>query len=154
MENQHQNLFDLQVDQEVSGYLAETAKWAKFLAIVGFVMTGLMVILSFFAGAIMTFYSTAMGGAEGAMPPMAGGFLTVLYLLLALLFFFPYLYLYNFATKMQAALRSSTQEELTKSFANLKSCFKFVGVVTLVLLAFYALAFVIGLIAGIAGAAA
>lgn len=152
MENQHQNLFDLQVDQEVSGYLAETAKWAKFLAIVGFVMTGLMVILSFFAGAIMTFYSSAMGG--GAMPMMGGGFLTVIYLLLALLIFFPYLYLYNFANKMQAALRSSSQEELTKSFANLKSCFKFVGILTLICLAFYALMFVFGLIAGLAGAMA
>jgi hypothetical protein len=154
MENQHQNLFDLQVDQEVSGYLAETAKWAKFLSIVGFVMTGLMVILSFFAGAIMTFYASAMGAGEAGMPPMAGGFFTVIYLLFALLIFFPYLYLYNFANKMQAALRSSNQEELTKSFANLKSCFKFVGVLTLICLAFYALAFVIGLIAGLAGAAA
>lgn len=149
MENQNQNLFELQVDQEVSGFLSETAKWAKFIAIVGFVMTGLLVIFSLFAGSIMTYYSNAMGGA--GMPSMMGGFLTVIYLLMALLFFFPYLYLYNFASKMQVALRSSDQETLSKSFANLKSCFKFVGIVTIVCLAFYALAFIFGLLAGLMG---
>lgn len=150
MENQHQSLFELQVDHEVTGYLGEIAKWAKFLSIVGFVMVGIMVIVSLFAGTIMTYYSNAMGGG---MPVMSGGLLTVVYLLFALLIFFPYFYLYNFAKKMQVALRSSNQEELAKSFSNLKSCFKFVGILTIVLLSFYALAFIFGLLSALVMAA-
>ena len=150
MENQHQSLFELQVDHEVTGYLGETAKWAKFLSIVGLVMVGIMVIVSLFAGTIMTYYGNVMGGG---MPVMSGGLVTVIYLLFALLIFFPYFYLYNFAKKMQVALRSSNQEELAKSFSNLKSCFKFVGILTIVMLSFYALAFIFGLLSALVMAA-
>lgn len=150
MENQHQSLFELQVDHEVTGYLGEIAKWAKFLSIVGFVMVGIMVIVSLFAGTIMTYYGDVMGGG---MPMMSGGLVTVIYLLFALLIFFPYFYLYNFAKKMQVALRSSSQEELAKSFSNLKSCFKFVGILTIVMLSLYALAFIFGLLGALVMAA-
>ncbi|MCX2742198.1 DUF5362 family protein [Pontibacter anaerobius] len=122
-----------------AGYLQEIAKWGKFLAIVGFVMIGFMVVAGLFAGAAMGslfFPQESVGGAAGII---GGGFFAFFYLLFALLYFFPVLYLYRFSGKMQDALRLQNEELLTTSFANLKSLFKFVGILTIVMLSFYVL---------------
>jgi hypothetical protein len=42
-QNQESSLFGFGIDQSSRAHLAEAAKWAKFLAIVGFVMCGLIV---------------------------------------------------------------------------------------------------------------
>jgi uncharacterized membrane protein (DUF485 family) len=138
-----QNLFELQIDHETTGYLSETTRWAKFLSIVGFVFCGFMVVAALFAGTIASKLNP-LGGTMGA-----GGFLlTVIYLCGALLYFFPCLYLFNFSKKMQFALRNNDQINLNDSFRNLKSNFKFVGILTIVILSFYAIGIlVVGIIA-------
>ncbi|WP_295127506.1 DUF5362 family protein [uncultured Chitinophaga sp.] len=136
-----QQLFDLRVDEEVSSYLGQTARWAKFIAVAGFVMCGFLFIAAFFVGTLMTAYSEAYPGGAGV--------LTAIYVVLAVVMFVPYLYLYNFASKMQKALQSVDQHTLAKSFANLKSCFKFIGIATIIMLAMYALVFIGGVAAGI-----
>ena len=84
MEQNASNLFDLQVDHSSSAYLKETAKWAKFLAIVGFIVCALVVLAGIFAGSI--FASLNPYGAYG------GGFgvgMAIYCILIALLYFFP-----------------------------------------------------------------
>lgn len=140
--NNSQSLFDLQLDPVGANYLREGAKWAKFIAIVGFIFCGLMVIIALFAGTILAAsMSTAMGGASG----IGGGVITFIYLVLAALWFFPCLYLFRFASGMQVALRNNEQEKLLNSLKNLKSHFKFIGILLIIMLAFYALA-IIGVI--------
>jgi len=143
MDSNNQNLFDLQIDQPVTTYLGETAKWAKFLAIIGFVFCGIMAIIAVFAGSLMSTAFGSMGGDGG----MSGIFVTLLYLVIAALYFFPCLYLFHFANKMQRALRQNDQGSLTDSFRNLKSCYKFLGILMIIVLAFYAIALIVGLFA-------
>ena len=124
MEQNTSNLFELQIDHQSNAYLRETAKWAKFLAIVGFIGCALIILVGIFAGSVMaTTFGELGGGFGGGM----GVVMAVIYILLALLAFFPYLYLYRFANQMQVALRNNDQAALSTSFGNLKSCFKFVG---------------------------
>jgi hypothetical protein len=135
-----QHLFELQVDQQSISYLGETARWAKFLSIVGFVLCGLMIVFALFAGSILTTFAKL--GSRDALTNsmgMGGAFISMIYIVIALLYFFPCLYLFNFSGKMQAALRNNDQTHLNASFANLKSCFKFVGILTIVFLSFYLL---------------
>lgn len=142
------NLFDLQLDNTSLDYLREASKWARFLAIIGFVFCGLMVIGALFAGTIMaTMMSTAMGGYS----VIGGGVFTVVYLFFAALWFFPCLFLYRFASHMQLAIRNNEQEKLLGSLKNLKSYFRFIGILFIVILSLYALMFVGAIIAGIAG---
>lgn len=117
-----------------AGYLSEVAKWGKFLAIIGFVMIGIMVLAGMFAGAVMSMFLP-----QEAVGVAGGGFFTFFYLMGALLYFFPVLYLHRFSGKMQEALRLQDEELLTSSFANLKSLFKFLGILTIIMLAFYGL---------------
>jgi hypothetical protein len=135
-----QHLFELQVDQQSISYLGETARWAKFLSIVGFVMCGLMIIFALFAGSILsTFSRLGNNDTFTSTMGMGGAFISLIYIVISLLYFFPCLYLFNFSTKMQTALRNNDQTTLNSSFGNLKSCFKFVGILTIVFLSFYLL---------------
>jgi ABC-type dipeptide/oligopeptide/nickel transport system permease component len=134
-----QHLFDLQIDQQSISYLGETARWAKFLSIVGFIMCGLMIVLALFAGTLMATLSRFRSNdALQGMAVMENAF-PLIYIVVALLYFLPCLYLFNFAGKMQTALHDNDQISLNASFGQLKSCFKFVGILTIVVLSFYIL---------------
>ena len=139
----NENLFELQVDQQRISYLSETARWAKFLSIVGFVFSALLVIFSLFFGSIISIFSKLGSnsdsfGSSAVMSYYSYG-ITIAYIIIALLYFFPCLYLFNFSSKMQTALRNNDQINLNAAFGNLKSCFKFVGILTIVVLSFYLL---------------
>ena len=142
------NLFELHVDQYGSTFLREIAKWSKFLSIVGFVMMGLLIVFAIFAfSAESTVFSgSTLGGTNGFSSSGGSGFFQIILLLaFMLIYIFPCLYLFRFSTKMQSALRNNDQETLNASFENLKSCFKFMGIFTLVILSIYALAFLVGI---------
>ena len=133
---QSNSLFELQIDHQASSFLRETAKWSKFLAIVGFIFIGLFTFFVIFLGGE---WNSAMSSVYGrSTSSMVGGILVVAMLLV---WFFPCLYVFRFATKMQVALRNNDQETLNVSFENLKSCFKFMGILMIVILSIYALAF-------------
>ena len=138
------NLFELQVDQQSISYLGETARWAKFLAIVGFVLCGVMIVFALFAGTILSTFSR-MGNTDALTSTLGlgGAFISLIYIVIALLYFFPCLYLFNFSNKMQSALRNNDQTNLNAAFSNLKACFKFVGILTIVFLSFYLLGTVV-----------
>lgn len=137
---------DLRIDDLSAMSLNETAKWARFLAIVGFVLTGLIVLVAIFAGSILA--SLPMNNGQNAViAGMGTGFLTVLYLIIGAIYFFMSLFLYRFATNMKIAITSTSQKNLNTSFHNLKNVYKIMGIVTIVYLAFIAL-FIILAIAG------
>ena len=142
---QSNSLFELQIDHQASSFLRETAKWSKFLAIIGFIFIGLVLLVLLFSGGVI---SSAMATNYGsAMSGMVG---TVVFGSMVLIYFFPCLYLYKFATKMQVALRNNDQETQNTSFQNLKSCFKFMGILMIVILSIYALIFLAALAFGAA----
>lgn len=137
---------DLQLSPIAQSYLTESAKWGKFLAIMGFIFCGFMVILAFIIPAFLTetsHYSTVEPVFNEKMNP----YITVIYLMLAVLFFFPCLYLFKFSIKMKLATNSTSQENFDESLMNLKSMFKFYGFFTIVMLSVDALAFIITIIA-------
>ena len=145
---QSNNLFELHVDHNGSSFLREIAKWSKFLSIVGFIMIGLMILVILFAGSTMaTMFSATQYGEAGSLIGMI--YIGVVAAVM-LIYFFPCLYLFKFATKMQIALRNNDQDTLNASFENLKSCFKFMGIFTIICLALYALVFVFGMFAALA----
>ena len=141
-QNRDTSLFGFGIDQSSRAHLSEASKWAKFLAIVGFVMCGLIVVIAIFAGSFLATmtssegYRSSAAGLTGGM----GAFIAIFYIGIAILFFFPYLFLFRFATRMKAALNTNDQLTLNTSFQNLKIMFRYVGILTIVMLSFYALA--------------
>jgi len=146
--NMETSLFELQVDHDASNYLRDAARWAKFLAIVGFVFCGLIVLAALFAGSILAGSIGAMSGSRSGAS-MGGAMVSVVYIGVGLLYFFPCLYTFNFASKMQVALRNNDQAHLNVAFKNLRSCYRFMGILTIICLCLWAL----GIIFAIIGAA-
>lgn len=122
-------------------YLNETGKWGKFLSILGFCGVGIMVIFSMFAGTIFS-------ELDNGQMPFPTFFVTVLYLLMAALYFFPILFLYKFSTKIRTALIAKDSEQLVSAFENLKSHYKFIGIFAAVVLILYALIFIGAMLVG------
>jgi Family of unknown function (DUF5362) len=145
---------DLQLSNEIRGYLSETARWAKFISIVMFVFTGLVALIAIFGGSIMGSLGAAMGQSGAGLAMMGGVGIFIIYGLIAVLLFFYAWYLYKFATQMKVALAGSDQDALVSSFSNLKSYYKLAGIVMLIGVIFYGIFFVIAIIAGLGAAAA
>jgi hypothetical protein len=130
---------DLLINNISQENLNSAAKWGKFLAIVGFVFCGLMLI----GGLVMQTLMPSLGVYGYGSPFLK--YIGTVYLILGIILFFPCLYLLKFSNKMLEAIRTSNQESLDNAFVNLKSMFKFYGVVTIVILGFYALIFLFGI---------
>jgi hypothetical protein len=144
-QNQDSSLFGLSIDPTSKNHLSEAARWAKFLSIVGFIMCGLIVVLGIFASTMLAKMTGQYGRYENEID-MSGAVATtaaITYIIIAVVLFFPYLFLFRFATKMKAALASNDQEVLNGSFQNLKVMFRYVGIITIIGLAFNAIIFLI-----------
>ncbi len=138
MENHDLLNNDLQVSQHGLSNLTESARWGKFLAIMGFIFCVLMVIIAFFIPAVFMQVPPYNSMSSSFNSGMKIG-MTILYLILALMMFPPCFYLYKFSVKMQSAVKTVNQENFDESLMNLKSMFKFYGVFTIIILSVYAL---------------
>lgn len=137
---------DLQLSPVSQNFLSEAARWGKFLAIAGFIFCGFIAITAFFVPSIYSSVSR-LNGLPAEMINRAAASLSVIYFIVALVLFFPCLFLYRFSVKMKLALTTVSQENFENSLKNLKSLLKFYGIVTIILLSFYALVFVILILA-------
>jgi hypothetical protein len=146
---QSSNLFELQLDQPSINYLNEAARWSRFLSIIGFIYCGLMVLVGLFFGSVMGRIIPA--GVDSGMSVIGSGFIGVFIVIMSLIMFFPALYLWNFSSKIRRALNNNDQPLLTEALKNLKSFFKFYGILLIVVLSLYALAVIFAIIGAIAG---
>ena len=132
-------------------FLKETAKWAYFLSIMGFILIALLVLVALLMGTLFV-KLVDLGGGVAALGVRSGGLIMTIYLLFVVIYFFPVYYLYQFASKIKAAFTTDNNEQLNTSFEYLKSHYKFLGIFTLVVTIIYALILVLGIIGGIMSA--
>ena len=151
-QNQEPTLFGFGIDQSSRSHLWEAAKWARFLAIVGFVMCGLVAIAGIFVGSFFA-TSSPYEGEYGSRSIFAGMgvVLSIFYFGFAVLYFFPCLFLLRFANHMRNAINTDDQVTLNRSFQNLKIMFRYVGILTIIVISFYILAFLFGILSAMSG---
>lgn len=126
----------------VRDMLGTTAKWAKFMAIIGFIATGFMVLV----GLIMMVVGNSLPTQDvGLMKMISGTFLGAIYLAVAAFYFFPSRYLYQYSDKLTLATHTKDETQLVLALDKNKSYFKFIGIATIVGVAFYLL-FLIALV--------
>ncbi|MFI5185916.1 MAG: DUF5362 family protein [Chitinophagales bacterium] len=144
VQNQESSLFGLNIDPVIKSHLSETARWAKFLAIVGFICCALIVVFGIFFVSNIGSFERSYGFNEGPSLSSLGPTMVVMYILIAVLYFFPCLFLLRFSNKMKTALAADNQADLTVSFQNLKVLFRYVGILTIIVLTIYVLALLFG----------
>ncbi|WP_449439760.1 DUF5362 family protein [Pedobacter steynii] len=144
---QEQDEVFLTVTEDIRSYIYETAKWTKFLSIVGFVVTGIMILFSFSAEALISTMNGKVGAANNPWAALGGGFLTVVFLLSALLYFYPSLLMFKYANSAKQAVLYGDQPALSEAMSKMKSFFKFWGIITITILGLYIISFLLGIVA-------
>lgn len=132
---------NLVIDWRSKEFLKETAKWTKFLAILGFVGIGFMVL-----GSLVMLFAPSSLMSNGDFPFGGKIFMMLLYLAFAVLYYFPISYLYQFSENTKKAIENNDNNAIRDAFEFLKSHYKFIGILTIILLSFYAIIIFIGLI--------
>ena len=130
-----------EVGHDVLSPLQQTKPWVTFLAICGFVATGLIVLV----GLIML----AVGGFAKGVPAAFG----LVYVLLGALYVFPSLFLFRYGAAISRLLSTRDTRDLAAALTRQKSFWRLVGIATLVILCLYVLILVVGVVAGFMAAA-
>jgi NADH:ubiquinone oxidoreductase subunit 5 (subunit L)/multisubunit Na+/H+ antiporter MnhA subunit len=139
----------LQLTENSKEYLRTTAKWTKFMAVISFIGIGFLAL----SGLILTLtgffipYDTLNG-----MMLFPLGITGVIYFILSLVIIIPTLYLYRFSQKTIESLESNNSETLESAIENMKSYWKFNGILTIVSIALCVLVVPIVLIIAVASA--
>jgi hypothetical protein len=148
MENVHEPvqhdkpLFALTIEPITKLHLADAAKWARFISVVGYIFLGLSVAGMLFSGAsYLTLLSggNRYGSDSTGILSAAGIAGMVGYLFVVVLIFFAYLYLHRFGTRMRLALKGEDQQMFNLSCQSLKVLFRYVGILIIIGLVLFAL---------------
>lgn len=136
----------LTVDETVKAYLLEAARWAKFIAIFGLIIFGLMLI-----GGVFLLMTPAAMFAQMGMSPFGLG---LLYIIMSVLYFYPMWALLKFANKIKLSVALENQAMMQDGFRFLKNHFKAVGIFIIAIIIMYILIIiffiVVGAVAGMA----
>lgn len=127
--NENTSIFNLSVDEDMKYNMKQIAKWARFLSVVGFVGLGLMMI----ALIVMIFTMTRQ-----LMNTTNIG-VVFIYIVVAILYLYPILNLFRFGSGMKIALTNNDQLKMNASIRNLKNCFQYMGILTIIILSIYGL---------------
>lgn len=134
------------IDENGKAHFLEMAKWTKFLAIMGFIMMGIMIVAGLFMGSI--FASIPGYNAVGALSGI--GF-AIFYTLISAIYFYPIYALYKFSTLIKPALAYNDTAMFNEAIAYKKNMFKYMGILTIILIAMYALFFMFAIMIGVIG---
>jgi hypothetical protein len=134
------NSSELKVTEYIRKDLLTAAKWGKFLAIMGFVSIGLI-----FLGALGLFITAATVPFIGSQFALMG----FVYIVMAVVFVFPTLYLLRFSNSTKVGIESDKQAEFENGIENIRSLFKFIGIYTIVIIGIYVLIFIFGMISAL-----
>ena len=147
---QDQSLFSLTIDPSSKSHLMDAAKWARFIAIAGMILLALGLLLSFLTATAWADSENMRliinGREDGELTAMSRVVYLVITIFFLLVLFFPFLFLLQFANKVRTALEANQQGDLNIAFQNLKRYLRYVGILILIILGIYLLAFVLGLI--------
>ena len=119
--------------------LRQTKPWARLMSILGFISIGFMAI----AGIINMVAFPQEGGGETIF---LGTFSAIMNVLVGLLYFFPSLYLFTFSSSIGRLLDGGGVKEMEATLVNQKSFWKFIGILTLVMICIA----IVGIVAAIA----
>jgi hypothetical protein len=128
----------IEIEQGTLKHLNTARKWAMFLAIIGFIFLGLIVIIGLIAGTFLTAFST---GEKGIGIPESLMFIPVL--LIGAIYFFPVLFLFRFSKHTSHAIQTLNSLDLHKAIKNLKAFFAYIGIFFIIILSLYILVLIV-----------
>lgn len=134
------SLFSLNIDPVTKTHLGETARWARFLAILGMVVLILGLVVSLVSTTMFTEFFGFPTGVEDETNAVLGARrvgIVIGWVIMSAVIFFPLLFLLRFANAMRRALAANDQTRLNEAFQNLKVYFRYLGILVIIFLVLY-----------------
>ena len=116
--------------------LQATKPWVRFFSVLGFIAT----FFTLFAAIVLFFSGSQIPGL-----PISTIWIAMLYLLAGVLYFFASLYLWQYASCIAKALISKQLSDVVDALSKQKSFWLLIGIITLVMMLLFVLAFVAGI---------
>jgi len=129
IDNESINNNGLVINNQMREDLLTSAKWGKFLAIIGFIGLGFMVL-----GSLGMF---SMGSNMAPGMPFSPSLFALIYLLMVVLNFFPIYYLLQFSVRIKDAVTTTNNTSMQEAFSFLARMYKFIGIITIVIISIY-----------------
>jgi uncharacterized protein DUF5362 len=118
--------------------LQRTQPWVRFLAIMGFIGAGVMVLVGLTAG--------VAGAVTGRIETIG---LMVVYPIMAVVYVFPSLFLLRYADRIRSFVASGQEQDLAGALDAQRSFWKFAGILTIVSIVVGILISVFAVLAGV-----
>ncbi len=141
----------MELEAQAIVYLNETRKWTLFLAILGFIFLGFMLLGAISYGVIFSSLPELNAISNGLAKGMGIG-VSVFMIVIIAIWFFPLLYLYKFSIMSKKAILENNNETLTVAFRYLKMYYRFIGIFAIVVLSLYVIMFLIAIVGGVVAA--
>jgi hypothetical protein len=128
----------IEIEHKTLKLLDHSRKWSMFLAIVGFIFLGLVIVVGVIAGSFLSAFGsgkTGLGISEISV--------FIIFLIMAVIYFFPVLFLFRYSKHTARAVETLDKMALHKAFKNLKYFFTYLGVLIIMLLALYVAALIV-----------
>jgi len=133
----------LEISKPSESYLKETSNWALFFSILGFIGIGFMILASIIVTSIFSFID------DPNLPSFFGPIIGIAYFIFALIYILPLIYLYRFSTNMKNAIEKKDGNNLEIAFKNFKSHFKYIGIITIIIMGLYILGAIVMVFSGL-----
>lgn len=134
-----------QVSDMAVEMLKQTRPWVMFLSVMSFLGSAFMLI----GGVVIMAAGALVPSGTSAVPTSVLG---AIYIPMAFLYIYPALKLWGYGGAINRLVASRTSTDLEAALAQQKSFWKFAGIVTISMMALYAVAIVAMVVVGIASA--
>ncbi len=116
----------LHITPAIRGYWRESTKWSLFFGIIGFVYVGLLLL----------------GVIAGSRSPLFGASVFML-VIVGTLAFIPSWFIFQFSQKLKKGLETEDSAQAEEGFSNLRRLYQYAGILMIIVLAFYLIAFLL-----------
>lgn len=130
-------------------HLRRTKPWVRFISVMCFIGGALLLVAGFLFAVIG---SSIPGLGNAGLRGVTGVLLGGVYLLLALLYIFPGLYLWRYADAIASLIRSPQSLALEEAMRNQASFWRLVGILTAIVVTLYLIFFAFFVVFGTLGA--
>ena len=122
IKHDHLRDFGLQLDREVKKHFFEAGKWGKFIGVVVFIVSGILLVVGIIGGNELAKVANKLLKKEMFDVDLFGIFVVLLLFVVAIAVV-TYYFLFNFGIKMKAGLLSNDTEKVNMGFRSLKIFF-------------------------------
>lgn len=135
---------ELKLDETAKAYLLETARWAKFISILGFIFLGFYMI-----GGIAYAYIIISSPELSTMTKGIGATgMFLFYALFGFIIIYPVFALYKYTVLIKHAIKNTDTMTMNDAFRYHRNYYRYNGIITIILIGLYALVFIIMIIIG------